>query len=208
MCPDIVLIAQLRTLPVLMAAGFMPVPHTMTAPKRYLDERGYDSVYVPYRYRDMRDVVVYAEHIAAEAKKLSVARGSRINFVGFSLGGLAGLYAMKRLGMQKYVASFIAVGAPFHGAKVAYLAIPSLLWTPLGLQVSPGSRFLRELHADPLPLGTEDAPTRYVSIVGEEDAVCPPETGELDGAKIERLHFRHLDFFYNTPIFPVMEEYF
>ncbi|MEK9152840.1 MAG: hypothetical protein AAB692_05750 [Patescibacteria group bacterium] len=207
MCPELVLCAQLRTLPVLMAAGFMPIAHTMTAPKKYLDERGFDSVLVPYRYRDMHDVRVYAEHIAAEAKSLSVERGTRINYIGFSLGGLAGLYAMKRLDMQKYVASFIAIGAPFHGAKVAIFAIPSIVWTPLGLQVSPGSPFLRQLHADPLPRGTDEAPTSYVSIVGEEDAICPPETGRLEGAKMERLHFSHLDFFYNTPIFPVMEEY-
>lgn len=203
MAPTEPIAEPLRQPPLVIAGGFMPFRIDLTEPVRFFRDRGYQVVVVPYRYRDMSDVRTYAAHIAQTIKDTCETHGvSQVTFIGFSLGGLAGLYALKRLGLAPYVTRFLALGAPLHGAVAAFFALPSLLWSVMGSQVSPGSRFLRELHADALPAGPV-----YLSIGGNRDAVCPLKTTHLDGARHLCLDFRHLDFFTSETMFSELELY-
>ena len=69
------------------------------------------------------------------------------------MGGLVGLYYLKRLGGRHRVRRLVMLGTPAQGTWSALLG---LVTAPLGLaslQLLPGSPFLRELAEMPLPDG-------------------------------------------------------
>ncbi|MEK9152893.1 MAG: alpha/beta fold hydrolase [Patescibacteria group bacterium] len=173
-------------------------------PEAYFKGHGYAVRVVPYHFFDMGNVRDYARNIVEQVDKEYNSNGRhRVVLIGYSLGGLASLYALKRFGLAGKVSTFIAVGAPFHGSELALLAIPTGVWTVMGLQASPCSPFHRDLHADPLPAGT-----KFVSISGKRDDVCPASTNYLKGAVNVSLDYGHSSFFADSAIFPIMETYF
>jgi triacylglycerol lipase len=103
----------------------------------------------------------------------------KIDIIGHSMGGLIGLYYVKRLGGHRLVRNLITLGAPFSGTWTSLLGI-----FPFGLvakgvwQMMPGSTFLKNLQADPL----EAHETKTISIAAKYDTICPPKTCHLKGA--------------------------
>ena len=179
-----------RRLPVLIANGFAPFPIPLHLVRDRLKALGHRTHVVPFRMKDMMDVERFAEHIAREHRKLQLsANVSRINILGFSMGGVASLLALKRLGLAPDVATFAGLGSPFHGASLSWFALPSAVFSLTGLQLLPDSSFLRKLHADPLPPGP-----RYVSVAGTHDHICPPRTAHLDGTEQLVLPIGHAEF--------------
>lgn len=175
-------------LPVLIASGFSPFPLPLDIITDHYRRRGYDISIVPFRLEDMRDTRAFARHVASVSE--AIAKGGQINLLGMSMGGVAALYALKRLGIASRVAVFISVGAPFHGSWLSWIALPTGIFTRIGLQFSRGSEFLGRLHTGPLPAGP-----RYVAIAGAHDAICPPETALLHGAEHVIGPFGHTDLF-------------
>lgn len=177
-------------LPILIANGFAPFPLPLQVVREQYRARGYATRVVPFRLADMADVERYAAHIAAEAKSLMrEKRCDRVHLIGYSMGGVAGLYAIKRLGLAEHVEAFAGLGSPFHGSRFSWFAIPSGLFSLMGSQLVPRSPFLKRLHEDPLPLGP-----RYLTVAGTRDAVCPPATARLDGAHFRELPIGHAQF--------------
>jgi len=179
-----------RRLPVLIANGFAPFPIPLHLVRDRFRALGHRTHVVPFRMKDMMDVEAFAEHIVRDARKLRLqANASRVNILGFSMGGVASLYAIKRLDLAAEVATFAGLGSPFHGATLSWFAVPSAVFSLTGLQLVPNSSFLRKLHDDPLPPGP-----RYVSVAGTNDLVCPPHTACLDGAEQHELPLGHAEF--------------
>ena len=84
----------------------------------------------------------------------------------------------KRLGGGKRIRRLVLLGTPIHGTWSAALG---LLTTPLGragLQLLPGSTFLRELGEMPMPTEPE-----VVTVAAERDWLAPPHTTTLPGAR-------------------------
>ena len=101
--------------------------------------------------------------------------------VGHSLGGLVGLYYLKRLGGRHRVRRLIMLGTPAQGTWSALLG---LVTAPLGrasLQLLPGSPFLRELGEMPLPKGVD-----VISIGAMRDWMAPLSTTVLEGSATSR----------------------
>lgn len=67
----------------------------------------------------------------------------RLDFVGFSMGGVLVRYYLQRLGGMARTGQFVAVGTPHYGTWTAFASR-----RPAALQLRPGSRFLRDLAAD------------------------------------------------------------
>jgi hypothetical protein len=175
-----------QKLPLLIANGFAPFPLPEYIFDVYRDHGHFVRV-MPFRFANMRNVVTYGNAIATEAK-LMLRRYTQIHFVGFSMGGVAGLYAMKHLGISDHVSRFLVYGAPFHGAALSYIGLPSGIFSKVCSQLKPNSAFLRELHAIPLSSGT-----RYVSAAGSKDWICPARTNHLAGAHNIVLPHSHHD---------------
>jgi pimeloyl-ACP methyl ester carboxylesterase len=190
-------------LPVLVASGWFPVPLPLENVRRFHESMGRPTTIVPFSFDNIRDTAAYAAAIASAANALAGRHGSRINLLGFSMGGVASLYAVKRLGIADPLATFVACSAPFRGAPLAYAGIPTGLFSRVGRQLSPGSRFLRDLHARPLPEGP-----RYACIAGTKDAICPASSTRFEGAERVEVPIGHNDFLANESLHALIASFF
>ncbi len=111
----------------------------------------------------------------------------KIDIIGHSMGGLIGLYFIKRLGGEQFVRRFISMGTPHHGTSFAFVGVPPLgLISPSIWQMLPNSFFIQELRATPLP-----PEVSYHSIAGSRDVICPPQYCRLEGADYREIECGH-----------------
>jgi pimeloyl-ACP methyl ester carboxylesterase len=190
-----------HTPPLLIANGFAPFPLPLHVAKEFFGSRGREVRIVPFRLANKRDVVRYARSVAEEVRRAATIAGP-VDVIGFSMGGAATLYAVKRLDIGPYVRTFVALAAPFRGSTVAWLGWPTRVFAKVGAQLRPGSSFLEALHEGPLPPGP-----RYVAIAGEHDVICPPETALIDGFENVTGPFGHKDFLLKEEVHALIERY-
>jgi triacylglycerol esterase/lipase EstA (alpha/beta hydrolase family) len=101
-----------------------------------------------------------------------------IDILGHSMGGLIGLYYVKKLGGAEKVRKLIMMGTPLRGTWTAAAGIATLgLFSSSSWQLLPRSHFLRELAAGSLPPLVE-----YYTIGAARDWVTPLSSTHLDGA--------------------------
>jgi triacylglycerol lipase len=173
--------------PVLLINGYLSTRGSL----HLLEQRLHDRNHTVLTYRlprmNLGDIRDSAAHIARKVDSL-VAQTSvpSVDIVGHSLGGLVGLYYVKRLGGRQRVRRLILLGTPATGTWSALLG---LVMAPLGrasLQLLPSSPFLRELNESPLPPGVE-----VISVGGERDYFAPLSSTVLDGVRHVALPTGH-----------------
>jgi len=102
----------------------------------------------------------------------------KLDIVGHSMGGLIGLYYVKKLGGHNRVRRLVMMGTPLKGTWVALLGVATMgLWSTSSWQLLPRSRFLDELAQGPIP-----PETKVYSLAAARDWVCPPASTRLHGA--------------------------
>jgi triacylglycerol esterase/lipase EstA (alpha/beta hydrolase family) len=102
----------------------------------------------------------------------------KIDILGHSMGGLIGLYYIKKLGGHEKVRKLVMLGTPVKGTWAALLGIATLgLLSTSAWQLLPNSEFLRDLEAGPNPKSVQ-----YYSIVADRDWICPPQNSVLEEA--------------------------
>jgi triacylglycerol esterase/lipase EstA (alpha/beta hydrolase family) len=102
----------------------------------------------------------------------------RIDIIGHSMGGLIGLYYVKKLGGHEKVRKLVMMGTPLRGTWAALAGIATMgVVSASSWQLLPRSDFLKELSEGPLPPSVE-----YYTIAAARDWVCPPASTQLDGA--------------------------
>jgi pimeloyl-ACP methyl ester carboxylesterase len=102
----------------------------------------------------------------------------RMDIVGHSMGGLVGLYYLKRLGGRRRVRRLVMLGTPTSGTWSALLGVAM---APLGrasLQLLPDSAFLRDLEQGALPPDVE-----VISVAGKRDWLAPSGSTQLNGVR-------------------------
>lgn len=165
--------------PVLVIHGYLANRGSMHLLERRLHARGH--VVMNYRLGGMNlgDIRDSAALIARKVESLAMQTSvKRVDIVGHSMGGLVGLYYVKRLGGRHRVRRLIMLGTPAAGT---WSAVLGLVTAPLGQasrQLLPGSSFLRELHDAPMPPGVD-----IVSVGGERDVFAPLRTTALVGVR-------------------------
>ncbi len=76
----------------------------------------------------------------------------KVDVVGFSMGGLVTLHALKFMQGHEYVRRVVTLGTPFGGTWVGLAGVLTLgAISPSVWQVLPGSRFLKDLADAPMP---------------------------------------------------------
>ena len=163
--------------PVLLIHGYLATRGSLHLLERRLSDLGH--LVLTYRLGLVHsgDICDSAARIAAKIESIAAQTHlHRMDIVGHSMGGLVGLYYVKRLGGRRRVRRLVMLGTPTSGTWSALLGVAL---APLGrasLQLLPDSTFLRELDEGPLPDGVE-----IFSLAGDRDRLAPPATTRLSG---------------------------
>ncbi len=118
---------------------------------------------------------------------LSQTSVTKIDIIGHSMGGIIGLYYVKKLGGHSRVRKLIMMGSPINGTWSALGGVALLgWWSTSTWQLLPRSRFLDELHQGPLPPDVE-----IVTLAAARDWVCPLPSTRLRGASSVTVPLGH-----------------
>jgi pimeloyl-ACP methyl ester carboxylesterase len=173
--------------PLLLIHGYMATRGSLHLLERRLHERNHLVFTYRLRRLNVGDIRDSAALIARKVESLVDQTGvGTVDIVGHSMGGLVGLYYVKRLGGRRRVRRLVMLGTPATGTWSALLGLVTAPFGLASLQLLPSSPFLRELHDTPLPAGVD-----VVSIGGERDFFAPLESTVLQGVRHIALPTTH-----------------
>ncbi|HEY4059066.1 MAG TPA: alpha/beta fold hydrolase [Kofleriaceae bacterium] len=164
--------------PVLIIHGFLGTRGSMYMLERRLVQDGFVCVSFNLGTINVRDIRASAFLIHRKIERiLAQTPSQKIDIIGHSMGGLIGLYYVKKLGGSARVRKLIMMGTPLRGTWVALAGVLTLgLWSTSSWQLLPRSRFLDELAQGPIPPGVE-----VTTIAAARDWVVPLATTRLAG---------------------------
>jgi pimeloyl-ACP methyl ester carboxylesterase len=165
--------------PVLIIHGFLGTRGSMYLLERRLVEDGFVCVSFNLGTLNVRDIRRSAFLIHRKIERiLAQTPSQKIDIIGHSMGGLIGLYYVKKLGGHSRVRKLIMMGTPVRGTWSALAGVMTLgLLSTSSWQLLPRSRFLDELAQGPIPPGVEVS-----TIAAARDWVVPLATTRLQGA--------------------------
>ncbi len=174
--------------PVLLIHGFLGTRGSMYMLERRLVEDGFVVVSFNLGTLNLRDIRRSAFLIHRKIERiLAQTPSQRIDIIGHSMGGLIGLYYVKKLGGHARVRKLIMMGTPVRGTWAALAGVVTLgLWSTSSWQLLPRSRFLDELAQGPTPPGVE-----LHTIAAARDWVVPLSTTRLAGASAVTVPLGH-----------------
>lgn len=174
--------------PVLIIHGFLGTRGSMYMLERRLVDDGFVCVSFNLGTLNTRDIRRSAFLIHRKIERiLAQTPSQRIDIIGHSMGGLIGLYYVKKLGGHQRVRKLIMMGTPVRGTWAALAGVATLgLWSTSSWQLLPRSRFLDELAQGPLPPGVE-----VTTIAAARDWVVPLDTTRLHGANATTVPLGH-----------------
>jgi triacylglycerol lipase len=174
--------------PVLIIHGFLGTRGSMYMLERRLVEDGFVCVSFNLGTFNVRDIRRSAFLIHRKIERiLAQTPSQKIDIIGHSMGGLIGLYYVKKLGGHARVRKLIMLGTPVRGTWAALAGVVTLgLWSTSSWQLLPRSRFLDELAQGPIPAGVEVS-----TIAAARDWVVPLNTTRMQGANAMTVPLGH-----------------
>ncbi len=139
--------------PVVLVHGFLGTRGTMLPLTRRLQAGGRVVFSYGYGTFNLASIRSTAEHLVRDLRKIVEELDvPEVDMVGFSQGGLISLHALKFLQAHLMVRRMVTLGSPVDGTWVAMSGVATLgAVSPAVWQLLPGSRFIEELNAAPLP---------------------------------------------------------
>lgn len=194
--------------PVVLAHGFMGTRGTMIPLTQRFQSDGrvvFSYHHGTFQLRSLRaSAQQLVEHLGRLERELGV---EQVDLVGFSMGGLIALHALKFMQAQRWIRRLALLGSPTSGTWVGLAGVGTVgLVSPSVWQVLPASPFLRDLRDAPMPPGV-----RVRQINASHDALCPrPEL--LKGVDGERdylvLPGGHSSLVVTRPFYNKLREFF
>jgi len=188
--------------PVLLIHGFLATRGSLGLLERHLAEKGHPVLSYRIGLLHSGDLCESAALIARKIESIAAQISlDRIDIVGHSMGGLVGLYYVKRLGGRRRVRRLVMLGTPTAGTWSALLGVAT---APLGrasLQLLPDSAFLRDLEQGPLPEEVE-----IVSVAGQRDHLAPTRSTRLEGVRHICLPTNHAGLLVDTQVARLVAE--
>jgi pimeloyl-ACP methyl ester carboxylesterase len=174
--------------PVLLIHGFLGTRGSMYMLERRLVDDGFVVVSFNIGTLNVRDIRRSAFLIHRKIERiLAQTPSQKIDIVGHSMGGLIGLYYIKKLGGHARVRKLVMMGTPVRGTWSALAGVLTLgLWSTSSWQLLPRSRFLDELAQGPLPPNVD-----VHTIAAARDWVVPLSTTRLRGANAMTVPLGH-----------------
>jgi pimeloyl-ACP methyl ester carboxylesterase len=176
------------TPPVLLIHGFLGTRGSLLPLEQRLVQDGFTVFSFNLGVVNFRDIRASAflihRKIESILKQTSV---DEIDIVGHSMGGLIGLYYIKKLGGYARVRRLIMMGTPVKGTWSALFGVVTLgLFSASSWQLLPRSRFLDELSQGELPPDVD-----VYTLAAARDWVCPLPSTRLRGATAITLPMGH-----------------
>lgn len=173
---------------ILLIHGFLGTRGSMYLLERRLIEDGFVVVSFNIGALNVRDIRRSAFLIHRKIERiLAESPGQKIDVIGHSMGGLIGLYYVKKLGGDQRVRKLIMMGSPARGTWIALAGVATLgWWSTSSWQLIPRSRFLDELAQGHIPTGTE-----VYTIAAARDWIVPPERTRITGANATTVPLGH-----------------
>lgn len=171
--------------PVLLVQGFMGTRGVLQPLEKFLRAQGRDVISMDLGLFNIHDIEESASYLDEKIERLldkfqKHHAFEKIDVIGHSMGGLIGLYYLKKLGGHRVINRLITLGAPFHGTWAGMLAMLPLGAVSKGLwQMLPPSGFLKRLRGHP----ERAHDSKIISIAAKYDAICPPSSCRLEGAQ-------------------------
>jgi len=188
--------------PVLLIHGYLATRGSLHLLERRLTERGHFVLSYRLGLVHAGDICESAATIATQIEAIAARTGlERMDIVGHSMGGLVGLYYLKRMGGRRRVRRLVMLGTPASGT---WSALAGIALAPLGkgsLQLLPDSSFLRALAATPLPAGVE-----VFSVAGDRDLLAPPVTTRIAGGRHLRVSTNHAGLLVDARVADLVDE--
>lgn len=174
--------------PILVIHGFFGTRGSMYPLERRLVQDGFCVFSFNLGTFNIRDIRRSAFLIHRKIERiLAQTAWKEIDIVAHSMGGLIGLYYIKKLGGHARVRKLVTLGTPYRGTWMALGGVATLgLFSTSTWQLLPRSRFLDELHREPIPDGVE-----IYSIAAARDWFCPPSATRIEGGKAITVPFGH-----------------
>jgi len=173
--------------PVLLIHGYLSTRGSL----HVLEERLSSLGHLVFTYRlgalHVGDIAESAAVIARKVESIAAQTSlDRLDIVGYSMGGLVGLYYVKKMGGGRRVRRHVMLGAPSSGTWSALLGVAVAPFARAGRQLLPDSAFLRDLDQAPMPQDVQ-----IISIAGERDRVAPLARTMPTGAGHIRVKTNH-----------------
>lgn len=163
--------------PVVLVHGFLGTRGTMLPLTRRLQAGGRVVFSYAYGTFNMASIRSSAEHLVRDLRKIVEELDvPEVDMVGFSMGGLIALQAVKFQQAHLQVRRLVTLGTPVQGTWAGLAGVAALgALSPSVWQLLPGSPFIQQLNSGNLP------PTlRVRQIHASNDSFVPP-TDPMDG---------------------------
>ncbi len=189
--------------PVLLIHGFLGTRGAMFPLELRLKRDGFVVFSINLGALNIGDIRKSAFRIHQKIQKiLREVDLDKIDVIGHSMGGLIGLYYIKKFSGHQFVRKLITMGTPHDGTWVSLIGIAAFgLISPSIWQLRPKNFFLEELQADPLPENVE-----YYSIAGTDDIICPPERSRLKGSHFFEIPCGHAGLATSNEVYRVIRD--
>lgn len=189
--------------PLLLIHGFMGTRGSMLLLERRLEADGFVVFSFNIGAINTRDIRRSAFIIHRKIERiLAQSSVKQVDIVGHSMGGLIGLYYLKKLGGAARVRRLIMMGTPLRGTWFALGGIATLgMFSTSSWQLLPGSRFLAELDEGNLPPGVE-----VYSVGAMRDWVVPFNSTKTNGIKSVPVPLGHASLVVSESVYERLRE--
>ena len=174
--------------PVLLIHGFLGTRGSMYMLESRLVDDGFCVFSFNLGTFNSRDIRRSAFLIHRKIERmLAQTEWDTIDIIGHSMGGLIGLYYVKKLGGHRRVRKLIMMGTPLKGTWAALPGVLMLgLWSTSSWQLLPRSRFLDELKQ-----GLVSQTVEITTVAAARDWVCPLKSTRMGGAQSVTVPMGH-----------------
>jgi triacylglycerol esterase/lipase EstA (alpha/beta hydrolase family) len=145
------------SVPVVLVHGFMATRGTMEPLTHRLQQDGRVVFSYAHGNFNLAALETTAHELVAQVKNICEELGaSKVDIVGYSMGGLLGLHAVKSLGGHRWIRKVIMLGSPLRGSWLSIAGVACVgMISPAAWQLLPGSTTLEKLRNKPLPAGVD-----------------------------------------------------